>query len=883
VLKETYSSGSYTESTIADGGLSWPTEIAVDGNGNVYFADYFNSRVLKETYSSGSYTQSVIPTGSPLGNTFGVAVDGSGNVYISDVSNTRVLKEDFAGAPPSLSFASTNVGSTSSDSPQTVTVLNFGSAALTAVAPGLTLPADFTLATGSGTPPDCTSSFSLAANASCNLSIDFFPTTTGTLSETLTLTDNSLNASSATQSITLNGTGIGSVGPPPPTTPTITWATPAPITYGTPLNGVQLNAVASVDGTYVYSPVAETIPIVGSDALSVTFYPSDSIDYTTATATVYLTVNQPTTTTTTLALSSALVSSGTVVTFTATVSNGSAVTTGLVTFCDATAAYCENSAIIGTAQLTSAGTAVIKLVPGIGSHSYKAVFGGNTTSLKSTSSAQALVVTGTFPTATAISSSGSAGSYTLTGTVVGTGSASLSPTGTVSFLDTSNGNAVLGSQTLGSGVAALSFANSSTPAVGNEPAAVTVGDFNGDGKADLAVANGSSGTVTVLLGNGDGTFTAAAGSPITVGSRPVSVAVGDFNGDGKADLAVANYVDNTVTVLLGNGDGTFTAAGSPIVVGNGPESVVVGDFNGDGKADLAVANGSSGTVTVLLGNGDGTFTAAGSPIVVGNGATSVAVGDFNGDGKADLAVANYVDNTVTVLLGNGDGTFTAAGSPIVVGNGATSVAVGDFNGDGKADLAVANYGSGTLTVLLGNGDGTFAAAAGSPITVGNNASAVAAGDFNGDGKADLAVANWGDNTVTVLLAQVTETATAAISGVSIPGAGTHNVDASYAGDSNFGASTSSTIPLTGTASQTTPMITWATPAAITYGTALSATQLDANSGGVAGAFVYNPLAGSTPATGTDTLSVTFTPSDTTDYTTATQTVSLTVNKATPLT
>ena len=832
MLKETYSSGSYTESTIADGGLSWPTEIAVDGNGNVYFADYFNSRVLKETYSSGSYTQSVIPTGSPLGNTFGVAVDGSGNVYISDVSNTRVLKEDFAGAPPSLSFASTNVGSTSSDSPQTVTVLNFGSAALTAVAPGLTLPADFTLATGSGTPPDCTSSFSLAANASCNLSIDFFPTTTGTLSETLTLTDNSLNASSATQSITLNGTGIGSVGPPPPTTPTITWATPAPITYGTPLNGVQLNAVASVDGTYVYSPVAETIPIVGSDALSVTFYPSDSIDYTTATATVYLTVNQPTTTTTTLALSSALVSSGTVVTFTATVSNGSAVTTGLVTFCDATAAYCENSAIIGTAQLTSAGTAVIKLVPGIGSHSYKAVFGGNTTSLKSTSSAQALVVTGTFPTATAISSSGSAGSYTLTGTVVGTGSASLSPTGTVSFLDTSNGNAVLGSQTLGSGVAALSFANSSTPAVGNEPAAVTVGDFNGDGKADLAVANGSSGTVTVLLGNGDGTFTAAAGSPITVGSRPVSVAVGDFNGDGKADLAVANYVDNTVTVLLGNGDGTFTAAGSPIVVGNGPESVVVGDFNGDGKADLAVAN--------------------------------------NGD------------NTVTVLLGNGDGTFTAAGSPIVVGNGATSVAVGDFNGDGKADLAVANYGSGTLTVLLGNGDGTFAAAAGSPITVGNNASAVAAGDFNGDGKADLAVANWGDNTVTVLLAQVTETATAAISGVSIPGAGTHNVDASYAGDSNFGASTSSTIPLTGTASQTTPMITWATPAAITYGTALSATQLDANSGGVAGAFVYNPAAGTTPAAGTDTLSVTFTPSDTTDYTTATQTVSLTVNKATPL-
>ncbi len=290
--------------------------------------------------------------------------------------------------------------------------------------------------------------------------------------------------------------------------------------------------------------------------------------------------------------------------------------------------------------------------------------------------------------------------------------------------------------------------------VGAQPASVAVGDFNGDGRPDIAIANYGSNSVTVLLGDGAGGFTAAPGSPFAVGAWPVSVAVGDFNGDGKRDLAIANHNDNTVTVLLGNGAGGFTPApGSPITVGSWPSSVAVGDFNGDGRADLAVANEYDGTVTMLLGNGTGGFAAApGSPLKVGSQPRSLAVGDFNGDGKTDLVIANYGTSNVTVLLGNGAGGFAAApGSPFSVGWNPQSVAVADFNGDGKPDLAIANSGSGTVSVLLGDGTGYFATAPGQRIMTGGGPVSVTAGDFNGDGKADLAVANQSDGTVSVLL------------------------------------------------------------------------------------------------------------------------------------
>ena len=181
---------------------------------------------------------------------------------------------------------------------------------------------------------------------------------------------------------------------------------------------------------------------------------------------------------------------------------------------------------------------------------------------------------------------------------------------------------------------------------------VTVGDLNGDGKLDLAIATQGTNSVTILLGNGDGTFTPATGPAPAVGKQPQAIVAADFNGDGKLDLAIANAADNTVTILLGNGDGTFTqASGSPIAVGTAPYAIVAADFRANGKLDLAIANSGSNNVTLLLGNGDGTFAQApASPFPVGKVPYSLVVGDFNSSGRAGLAVANSTDSTISILV-----------------------------------------------------------------------------------------------------------------------------------------------------------------------------------------------------------------------------------------
>jgi hypothetical protein len=276
-----------------------------------------------------------------------------------------------------------------------------------------------------------------------------------------------------------------------------------------------------------------------------------------------------------------------------------------------------------------------------------------------------------------------------------------------------------------------------------EPLSVAVGDFTGSGILDLAVANVRSNTVSVLLGNGDGTFQPAVN--YAVGLGPLSVAVGDFNHDGFPDLAVANADSDSVSVLLGNGDGTFQAA-TNYNVGSLPVSVAVGDFTGNGILDLAVANGDSNTVSVLRGNGDGTFQPM-ATYAVGVAPVFVAVGEFIRNGILDLAVANDGDNTVSILMGNGNGSFQSAVN-YRVGSGPSSVAVDDFDQDGNLDLAVANVFSQTVSVLLGNGDGTFEPAVDYPVGV--YPLSVVSGDFTRNGIADLAVANSPDNTVSVL-------------------------------------------------------------------------------------------------------------------------------------
>jgi hypothetical protein len=293
-----------------------------------------------------------------------------------------------------------------------------------------------------------------------------------------------------------------------------------------------------------------------------------------------------------------------------------------------------------------------------------------------------------------------------------------------------------------------SFAAKTDFTVGSVPFSVAVGDFNRDGKRDLTIANSGADTLSVLLGGGDGTF--AANIDYGVGFTPASVAVGDFNGDGTQDLASANWTSNTATAYLGNGDGTFTVK-TDSTTGQRPRSIAVGDLDGDGNQDLVTANSLDGvggnSVSVLLGHGDGTF-AGKADYPTGMAPMSVAVGDFDDDGTKDLVTADSSANTATVLLGKGDGTF-GTGSDYPTGTTPGSVAVGDFNRDGKQDLVAANVGDSTVSVLLGGGGGGFGAK--TDFVTGTSPFSVALGDVNRDGKQDLAVANAGDATVSVLL------------------------------------------------------------------------------------------------------------------------------------
>jgi hypothetical protein len=297
---------------------------------------------------------------------------------------------------------------------------------------------------------------------------------------------------------------------------------------------------------------------------------------------------------------------------------------------------------------------------------------------------------------------------------------------------------------LGNGV---NFGAPTTYKVGNGPTGIAVADVNGDGFPDIVVTNGTDNTLTVLLGNGQGKFTAKA--PIATGATPVSVAIADFNGDSIPDLAVANSVGNSVSIFLGVGNGTFQTP-TNISAGLYPQSVAIADLNNDGKFDLAVADGSGNNVTALLGNGNGTFQPG---VQFASGAKTVfaAIADINGDGKPDLVVANadLVPGEVTILYGNGNGTFQT-GFNYPTGTNPQAIVTANFNCDTHADLAIANAGSNTISVLLGNSSGTFTP--GSTLQTDNHPVSIVSADFNHDGVPDLAVVNSLSGDVTVFLA-----------------------------------------------------------------------------------------------------------------------------------
>jgi hypothetical protein len=284
------------------------------------------------------------------------------------------------------------------------------------------------------------------------------------------------------------------------------------------------------------------------------------------------------------------------------------------------------------------------------------------------------------------------------------------------------------------------FEEAQTFETGLASVSVAIGDLSGDGNPDLAVANDNGSTVSVLLGNGDGTFGAKIDYQTYYNAQ--SVAIGDLNDDGKPDLAVECY-SSRVSVLLGNGDGTF-GAHTDFVTSGGDGSVAIGDLNSDGNLDLAVACNWSSCVSVLLGVGDGTFEAK-TDFRTAHGPLFVVVGDLNGDRRLDLATAS---DSVSVLLGKGDGTFWDK-TDYEVGGRPMSVAIGDLNGDGTPDLAMPNFDWDVVSVLSGNGDGTFGAK--TDFETGSRPSSVAIEDLNDDGNPDLAVANRWGGTVTVLL------------------------------------------------------------------------------------------------------------------------------------
>jgi Flp pilus assembly secretin CpaC len=299
--------------------------------------------------------------------------------------------------------------------------------------------------------------------------------------------------------------------------------------------------------------------------------------------------------------------------------------------------------------------------------------------------------------------------------------------------------------------------------VGIGPVALTAADFRNVGQLDLAVVNEIDDTLTILENQSAGTFL-QAGSAISLGAARTtapaiapSIVSAVLTTSGFHDLLVTDPVANTVEVLLSNGDDTFKqATGSPIAVGHEPSSIVVGDFNGDGNQDFAVTNFTDNTLSLFLGNGDGTFKpATGSPFAMPAAATgpiAMTSADFNSDGNLDLAIVNQTTNNVTIILGNGNATFNlATGSPFAVGKLPVAIATGDLNNDSHPDLVVVNQSDGTVSVLLGNGDGTFTAATNSPLATGQSPTAVTITDFNGDGNPDFAVTDPQTDSVSVFL------------------------------------------------------------------------------------------------------------------------------------
>ena len=316
-------------------------------------------------------------------------------------------------------------------------------------------------------------------------------------------------------------------------------------------------------------------------------------------------------------------------------------------------------------------------------------------------------------------------------------------------MDLAVANNASGTVSLLKGRADGTFATKVDVPTGASPVAMVVGDFNGDGRPDLATASAYSNTVSLLIGSAGGTFRPMTVTPL--GFEPSAIGAADFDGDGNSDLVLADQASGMVRVLLGRRQGApVPAVDSSTGAGSILPSLAVADFNHDGKVDLAVADTTACEVRVVLGNKDGTFQAP-ARFITGPGPVSLVVGDFTGDGQLDLATANEGGASVSVLPGNGDGTFKAKiDSGAALGTAAPgALSASDYDGDGNLDLAVAYPRDNTLGVLAGKGNGTFVLT--HTYGTGSTPVWIASGDLTGDGRPDVVAANSEAGDVSVLL------------------------------------------------------------------------------------------------------------------------------------
>jgi len=536
-----------------------------------------------------------------------------------------------------------------------------------------------------------------------------------------------------------------------PTSLTVALASsPNPVTYG---RVVLFTATLPIDATgtvtfYDGTTILGTGDISGGVATqltisltvgthSITAQYGGDVNYNAAVSTALSQVVNKATPAITLASSLNPSTFGANVTFTATLPTNA---TGTVTFIDGVT-------ILGTGTISSGvATLAISSLSG-GTHSITAQYGGDTNYNSAISTAVSQVVLGKSQTTFA--------SLTTTAATIDVfGFGFSAPSGSLAFTNVTTGTPVTDPVTLDTSTATTALTTQVATSTGANtlPVWTTLADVNGDGKLDLITSLYQTDSVTVQLGSGDGTFQAATNILIEPGFAPAESHLFSLRGNGVLDLVVASFNLNEIAVLMGNGNGTFQ---SPVfyTVGSSSNvaySLTAGDFNHDGNLDIAVANTGDGTVSILLGDGTGTLTPSGLPIRVGTDPEAIRAGDFDGDGYSDLVVANYADGTVSTLLNNRSGGFTR--TTVAVGSSADSgpQALAITGSGSSLLLAVANYRDNTVSVMQSDGTGSFGAQ--TIIPVGKGPDDVNFADFNGDGTPDLAVSNYSDGTVNLVLA-----------------------------------------------------------------------------------------------------------------------------------